>query len=115
MKVLDEVCVLLQSYEDFYTFCKSNSDVNHYKCHIHSVKWKATTEGLEFNISANRFLRGMIRLIVGMSLNVAIGKFPLEDVKHALEKQARLKLSWSVPGEGLYLSDVQYPFIDPEF
>ena len=63
---------------------------------------------LRFHISANRFLRGMVRLIVGMCLNVGIGKTTIEEVKAALDNRSRLSKSWSVPAEGLFLSEVKY-------
>ena len=115
LKLLQEASQVLLDYQDFYPFCKSNSDVDHYKCDIKAVKWEAIPNGLEFNISANRFLRGMIRLIVGMCINVSLKKYDIQTVRTALEKQERLKLSWSVPPEGLYLSDIQYSFINPNF
>ena len=58
-----------------------------------------------------RFLRGMIRLIVGMCINVGLGQLDLEDVKEALDNQTPLKKSYSVPPTGLFLKDIQYPFL----
>ena len=65
--------------------------------------------GLIFSIKANRFLRGMVRLIVGMCINVAIGQLKPKDVLNALERQILLPKSWSVPPHGLYLVNVEYP------
>ena len=65
---------------------------------------------LVYEISANRFLRGMVRLIVGMSIQVGLGKESLDRVSEALQQQAPLARSLSAPAHGLYLSKVEYPF-----
>lgn len=110
---LQEAANLLLQYEDFYPFCKSNTDVHTMKCQLFRSEWEEISpDRLVFHIAANRFLRGMVRLIVGMSLNVAMGKIPLEEVKRAMDEQIRLKRSWSAPPEGLFLSEVQYPFVN---
>lgn len=110
---LQEAANLLLSYEDFYPFCKSNTDVHTMKCRLSRAEWEEVSpDRLIFHIAANRFLRGMVRLIVGMSLNVAMSKIPLEEVRQAMDRQIRLKRSWSAPPEGLFLSEVRYPFVD---
>ena len=63
-----------------------------------------------FHIAANRFLRGMVRLTVGMCLNVATGKLKIEEVQKAMENQSRLPTSLSVPPQGLFLVDIRYPY-----
>jgi len=106
---LQEAADLLLQYEDFYPFCKSNTDVKTMKCQLFQAEWEKHKEHkFIFYISANRFLRGMVRLIVGMSLNVGMGKTSLEEVRQALEGQTRLKQSWSVPPQGLFLTEVAY-------
>lgn len=107
---LEQVATALLKYEDFSTFCKAHSDVKHYLCHIHSSGWSVSEEGtnLIFHISANRFLRGMIRLIVGASLNVASGKISLSELELALDQRKKLRLNWSVPPQGLFLSKIEY-------
>ena len=101
---------LLLDYKDFFPFCKSNSDVQHTLCELMDCRWvhDQTARQLHFHISANRFLRGMVRLIVGMCLNVSIGKLKIEEVKAALDNKTRLIKSWSVPAEGLFLTGVEY-------
>lgn len=101
---------LLMEYEDFATFCKTNSDVQHTRCRIDRVEWITDDypRTLRFEITANRFLRGMIRLIVGASVNVSRGKLTLDQVKDCLEHQKPLPLAWSAPAEGLYLSEIRY-------
>ncbi len=110
---MQEVATLLKTYSDFLPFCKTNSDAKTMICQIFEAKWvkiKGQPEEWQFHIAANRFLRGMVRLIVGMSLNVGTGKLSVAEVKTALDNQTRLPLDWSVPSGGLYLSEVRYNF-----
>jgi len=102
---------LLLGYEAFYPFCKSNTDAKTMHCQLEQSTWEFSEHEWVFHITANRFLRGMVRLIVGMCLNVGLGKVQLEEVEMALQKQIRLKKSWSAPPEGLYLRDIRYPFV----
>ncbi len=101
---------LLLNYQDFFTFCKTGADNQTTICHLTRSEWIFLPENrsLEYHISANRFLRGMVRLIVGMCLNVGLGKIAIKDVENALEHQTRLSKSLSAPANGLALSDVVY-------
>ncbi|MCB0703768.1 MAG: tRNA pseudouridine(38-40) synthase TruA [Saprospiraceae bacterium] len=112
-KKLQEAATLLLDYQEFFPFCKTNTDVKTMECNLVRSEWKQSGDEQElvFHIAANRFLRGMVRLIVGMCVNVATSKLDLESVKIALDKQIRLEKSWSVPPEGLFLTDIRYPFI----
>lgn len=103
---------LIREYEDFETFCKNGSDEKTKKCIIYKSEWQQTENGLVYQIEANRFLRGMIRMIVGMCINVAKGQVSLEEVRHALESRSRLGKDWSVPAKGLFLSKIQYPYLE---
>ncbi len=110
---LQEAANLLLQYQSFYPFSKSKSDVKTMDCDLKKAKWRLNDDkdGLVFYIASNRFLRGMVRLTVGMCLNVAQGKLTLEEVKEALDKQERLGKSYSVPPEGLYLHEIWYKYI----
>lgn len=101
---------LLMNFDDFQIFSKSHSDVRTFKCKIYESKWTydSAQDTLVYNIKADRFLRGMIRLIVGCTINVARGKLSLDDVKVALEQGKPLKYNWSVPAHALFLSEVKY-------
>ena len=111
-KKIQEAASLLLTYEEFFPFCKSNSDAKTMKCDLMRAEWifDAEKEELVFHISANRFLRGMVRLIVGMCLNVGLGKISIEEVKSTMDNQSRLSKSLSVPPHGLFLTDIRYPF-----
>jgi tRNA pseudouridine38-40 synthase len=103
---------LLLAYREFYPFCKSDHDAKTLHCELSRCEWiSPDAQRLEFHITANRFLRGMVRLIVGMCLHVGLNKLTLEQVKTALETQTPLPMSWSVPPEGLFLTDVQYEWM----
>lgn len=113
LKKMNEGASLLLNYDHFYTFCKSNTDVKTMKCELKKAEWCENFEKNQyvFYITANRFLRGMVRLIVGMCINVGLGKVSLEEVKTALETQTLLKKNLSVPPQGLYLTGIKYPFL----
>lgn len=103
---------LLLGYEDFFPFCKTGGDNKTTICHLTRAEWVFLPEkrAMEFHITADRFLRGMVRLIVGMCLNVGLGKITIEQVQSALENKTRLEKSLSVPANGLALSRVVYSF-----
>lgn len=104
---------LLLTYSDFYPFCKSDTDVKTMKCELRQAEWKwdEGAKKLVFHIAANRFLRGMVRLVVGMCLNVGLGKLSLEEVRKAMDQQSRMAKSLSVPPQGLFLTDIRYPYL----
>ena len=114
LSVLNSAAQLLLNYDEFFPFCKTNTDAKTMKCQITRSEWQSVDlpyPELVFHISADRFLRGMVRLIVGMCLNVGHGKLTLEQVQTALEKQERLPKSLSVAPHGLFLTDIQYPYV----
>ncbi len=111
LEELNEAASLLMEYQYFYPFCKSGSDARTMACTLYRSEWeKRTEDGLwVYRIAANRFLRGMVRLIVGMCVNVAKGKVSLAEVRAAMNRQERLVGSESAPPEGLFLTEVNYP------
>lgn len=109
---MNEVAQLIMQHKSFFPFCKSNHDAKTLLCDISQANWRATdTNTLEFHITANRFLRGMVRLIVGSCIQVVQGNILLSEIEQALYEQYRLKRSYSAPANGLFLSAIQYPFI----
>jgi len=107
---VNEGAQLIKEYDSFFPFCKTNNDLNSYSCQIIESKWTIEIDNKKalFEISANRFLRGMVRLIVGMCLNLGLEKITIEEVKSALDNQVLLTRSWSVPALGLSLSKIEY-------
>jgi tRNA pseudouridine38-40 synthase len=111
---MQQAAEILRGYSSFAPFCKTNSDAETRDCIIHEATWVFTEKKAIFRISANRFLRGMVRLIVGACINVGLGQMTLDDLKHALDTQTPLKKSYSVPPTGLFLMDIQYPYLTTE-
>ncbi len=114
LEAMQAACQLLLEYEEFFPFCKTKTDVKTMICELKRAEWITEKDKLVFHIASNRFLRGMVRLIVGMCLNVGLGKVSLAEVKAAMDKQERLKKSYSVPPQGLFLTDIRYPFLDQD-
>ena len=113
MKLLQKAATLLIDYDEFFPFCKSHSSAKTMCCDIRECRWtiEEGVDHLVFHIAADRFLRGMVRMIVGMCINVATHKVSLKEVKEAMDNQLRLERSYAVPAHGLYLTKVAYPFI----
>ena len=102
---------LLLSYDEFLPFCKTGSDAKTMRCEMHRSEWEFHDTHWVYHIAANRFLRGMVRLVVGMCMSVGEGKVQIEEVKQALDNQTRLQKSLSIGPEGLYLTEVKYPYL----
>ena len=113
INLMNEAANLLMTYDAFYPFCKISADVKTYICHLSKAKWAYDEENqvYEFHITSNRFLRGMIRLIVGMCIHLQRGRLKLDDVKKVMDDQSRLVMDYSVPPQGLCLIDIKYPYI----
>ena len=106
---MNEAVKVLFEYKDFQCFSKSNTDVKTYLCKITKAEWEVRNEKLIFTITADRFLRNMVRAVVGTLLEVGLGKISKEDVKKIIESKNRSKAGASVPAHGLYLTKVEYP------
>ena len=105
---MHEAAALLLQYNQFKPFCKTGSDAGNFKCMLTESSWTFTEEGAVYSIKANRFLSGMVRLIVGSCVNVGLGKITIAELKASLENQTLLAHAWSVPAEGLFLEGVGY-------
>jgi tRNA pseudouridine38-40 synthase len=105
---LDAAAQLLKEYEQFKPFCKTGSDAEHYIVYLKESTWEVHPDRMVFTISANRFLRGMVRLIVGATLNVGLGKISLLQLKQCMDTQMPVPKAWSVPPEGLFLESIKY-------
>lgn len=100
---------ILKEYEDFSSFSKSNTQVKTNLCKVMEVEWKETPSFYIFTITANRFLRNMVRAIVGTSIQIGLEKIDSKGFRGIIEAKDRKKAFESVPGCGLYLSKVEYP------
>ena len=108
--LMNQAAARLMQYEDFGAFCKSNSDVKTTICHITKAAWHQTspTEWY-FEISANRFLRNMVRAIVGTLIEVGRHRLDLNGFCRVIENGKRTGAGESMPGNALFLEDVKYP------
>jgi len=99
----------LLNYRDFQCFSRSNTDVKTYNCTIEKAFWKEENNQLVFIISADRFLRNMVRAIVGTLLDVGLKKTSLEEFHEIIKSKDRRNAGTSAPAKGLYLTKVIYP------
>jgi len=113
LEKMQATAALFPLFSEFFPFCKTHSGVDNYACALTRSEWLAEPEEhrLTFHITSNRFLRGMVRLIVGACIQTGNGQFSVEEVRHALESQTPLKKNLSVPPQGLALTAVKYPFV----
>ncbi|MBW0178557.1 tRNA pseudouridine(38-40) synthase TruA [Sediminibacterium sp.] len=114
LDILQRLSVVLRDYEDFSSFSKRNTQVFTYNCAIGSAYWQEREkEELEFHIRSNRFLRGMIRGIVGTMLRIARTAQTLEEAelmfRGVIEAKDCAKADFTTPARGLYLMEVNYP------
>ena len=109
MDLMNKACDILFEYKDFQCFSKSNTDVKTYFCKIFKAKWDQKDDELLFTISADRFLRNMVRAVVGTLLEVGLERMNLEEFRQVIESKNRSKAGASVPAHGLYLIKVDYP------
>jgi len=112
---MNKAASILLEYDDFECFSKSNTDVKTYRCKIKSAIWNSEEDKLVFSITADRFLRNMVRAVVGTLLDVGLGRITTEDVKTIIKNKDRSAAGASVPAKGLYLTKVSYPSTILEF
>lgn len=106
---MNEAAALLLNYENFKCFSRSKTDVKTYNCDITRAVWKKEGNGLVFYISADRFLRNMVRAIVGTLIEIGIGKMTINQFKNVIQSMDRRNAGASVPACGLFLTQVGYP------
>jgi tRNA pseudouridine38-40 synthase len=109
IKKMNDACNILLQYKDFQCFSKSNTDVKTYYCTIEKAEWIEEQNDLIFIISADRFLRNMVRAIVGTMINIGLGKIQVKDLISIIESKNRSEAGFSVPAHGLYLTQITYP------
>ncbi|WP_396638566.1 tRNA pseudouridine(38-40) synthase TruA [Maribacter sp. R77961] len=106
---MNEASRILIGKKDFECFSKSNTDVYTYMCDVKAAFWKMEDDKLVFTITADRFLRNMVRAVVGTLLNVGTGKISVDHVNTILKSKDRGRAGVSVPAKGLYLTSITYP------
>lgn len=109
---MNEAAKLLIVTEDFTSFAKLHSDTKTNICKVKHAEWTMEGDSMAvFTISADRFLRNMVRAIVGTLVDVGRGKMTLNELKEVIEKKDRCAAGQSMPGEALFLWDIKYSFL----
>ncbi len=110
LEAMQEAASYLKNYTDFTSFSKLHTQTATNNCKIQEAFW--TTEGsyLVFTITADRFLRNMVRAIVGTLLEIGKGKMKAAEIKTVIEARDRGRAGFSVPAQGLFLEQVNYPY-----
>tara|TARA_B100000408_G_scaffold134239_1_gene122074 strand:- start:2462 stop:3214 length:753 start_codon:yes stop_codon:yes gene_type:complete len=106
---MNHAAAMLKDYTNFKCFSKSRTDVKTYNCNITAAFWEQSKDELIFHITADRFLRNMVRAIVGTLLDIGLGKNSVEFLKEILKSEDRSMAGTSVPAHGLYLTRIEYP------
>jgi tRNA pseudouridine38-40 synthase len=106
---MNAYCAALPAFKDFSSFEKVGSNNEHSLCDLYSAQWELSNDQLIFTITANRFLRNMVRAIVGSCLMVGTGRASAETLVQQIAQQERIHLLMTAPAHGLHLWDIHYP------
>ena len=108
-QLMNEAAAILMTYEDFGAFCKAHADVKTTLCHITAAQWHQTSpSSWYFEITANRFLRNMVRAIVGTLIDVGRGRLSIDDFRKVIEGKRRTEAGESMPANALFLENITY-------
>jgi tRNA pseudouridine38-40 synthase len=106
---MNDACEILFHHSDFTSFSKLHSGSKSNICKIYSAAWEDSAGGLVFTIKADRFLRNMVRAIVGTMVEIGFGKMDLKDFEETILAKDRCEAGTSAPAKGLFLVDIEYP------
>lgn len=109
LNLMNESCNILKKHRNFQCFSKVKTDVKTYNCKIETAYWEVDGEQLVFTIRADRFLRNMVRAIVGTCLEIGAKKRPLKELPDILESRDRCRAGKSAAAKGLFLYKINYP------
>jgi tRNA pseudouridine38-40 synthase len=109
LKKMNEASQLLLNYSDFTSFSKLHGNAKTNICKIYSANWEEKNSQLIFTIKADRFLRNMVRAIVGTMAEIGSGKLTLNDFEGIIKLKDRCKAGKSAPAKGLFLTEIEYP------
>lgn len=99
----------LKQVDDFSSFCKAGVQVKTMICDVREAYWEEVENKLVFHITADRFLRNMVRAIAGTLIEIGLGKISLEEFKTIIKEKKRSSAGYSVPAQGLFLTKIEYP------
>ena len=106
---MNDAAAILMEYEDFGAFCKAHADVKTTLCHVTVARWHQTSPtSWYFEITANRFLRNMVRAVVGTLIDVGRGRLSIDDFRKVIEGKRRTEAGESMPAHALFLEDITY-------
>jgi tRNA pseudouridine38-40 synthase len=109
IKVMNKACRILSLHSDFTSFSKLHSGAKSNICKIYYADWEESDNRLVFTIKADRFLRNMVRAIVGTSVEIGFGKMNLNEFEDIILAKDRCRAGKSAPAKGLFLVDIEYP------
>ncbi len=105
---MNKASKILFEYKNFQSFSKVKTDVKTFNCKITHASWNLDGDHLTFHITSNRFLRNMVRAIVGTLIEVGLGKKTIDDFRKIIKSKSRSEAGFSVPAKGLFLTKVEY-------
>ena len=108
VKKMNKCCDIMLQYTNFKSFSKSKTDVKTYDCKIYEAKWMLNENSLIFKIKSDRFLRNMVRAIVGTLIEIGLGKITEKEFKLIIEQKDRQLAGFSVPAHALFLKKIDY-------
>jgi len=111
LEKMNQAAKILLEYTDFECFSKVNTDVFTFNCTIKNAFWEQKDNQLVFTITADRFLRNMVRAIVGTMINIGQGKIEPEEMRTIIESKNRSQAGFSAPAHGLFLTRIIYLYI----
>jgi tRNA pseudouridine38-40 synthase len=112
LQLMNEATALLLNHTDFECFSKAHTDVFTFNCKITQAHWQQIGNQVVFTITADRFLRNMVRAIVGTFINIGLKKITIQDLQTILDSKDRSQAGFSVPAHGLYLTQITYPYLN---
>jgi tRNA pseudouridine38-40 synthase len=111
VQLLQQAADTIKFYTDFTSFSKRNTQVFTHQCSITKSEWLITSDGLQYSVQANRFLRGMVRGLVGTMLQIGRGKVPANALHDIFAAQDCSRVNFATPAHGLFLARVEYSFL----
>ena len=111
LSAMNNAANILFQHTDFEAFSKVHTEVNTFNCKIYEAFWKQENNNIIFTISADRFLRNMVRALVGTFINIGLNKISIADFIKIIESKDRKNAGFSVPAHGLFLTKIEYDYI----
>jgi len=109
--LLNEAAKVIFEFEDFTSFSKAETQTATNNCKIYRSEWVRNGDRFVYHVAADRFLRNMVRALVGTQLMVGQGKITVEDFRNIIKEKNRSSAGKSVDAKGLYLCEVEYPYL----